>query len=96
MLLPVRFFSIYNTADLGCLRFTDLKNGFRIEHAKQLLSEKKDPRFTIDGVGLQAGFASSSNFYATFKEVTGMTPNQWIEAPSNSSPDIIGINSGGA
>ena len=76
--------------------FTDLKNGFRIEHAKQLLSEKKDPRFTIDGVGLQAGFASSSNFYATFKEVTGMTPNQWIEAPSNSSPDIIGINSGGA
>ena len=59
--------------------FTDLKNEFRIEHAKELMTKKEDRFFSIDGVGQQSGFASSSNFFATFKQVTGMTPSQWME-----------------
>lgn len=59
--------------------FTDLKNEFRIQHAKDLMTKKEDRFFSIDGVGKQSGFASSSNFFATFKQVTGMTPSQWME-----------------
>ena len=68
--------------------FTDLKNEFRIQHAKELMTKKEDRFFSIDGVGQQSGFASSSNFYATFKEITGMTPNQWMEKSHLPHPEL--------
>ena len=50
-------------------------NEYRIDEAKQLLEEKN--KFTLEAIGFEAGFSSKSNFYATFKKVTGHTPSEY-------------------
>ena len=50
MLLPVRFFSIYNTADLGCLRFrTGSKNHSSSSDSDR--SEKAQSRQRLSAFG---------------------------------------------
>jgi AraC-like DNA-binding protein len=34
----------------------------------------------MEGIGMESGFASKSNFFAVFKEFTGKTPLEFIEA----------------
>lgn len=50
-------------------------NGLRIEEAKQLL--QKNDQFTLEAIGLEAGFSSKSTFYATFKKLVGSTPAEF-------------------
>jgi AraC-like DNA-binding protein len=50
-------------------------NEYRIDEAKLLLEEKN--QFTLEAIGFEAGFSSKSNFYATFKKVTGQTPSEY-------------------
>jgi len=59
--------------------FRDMKNKLRIEYALELLEKKEARNISMEGIGQQAGFASNSNFYTCFKEVTGLTPNQWLK-----------------
>ncbi len=59
--------------------FREIKNKFRIEYALELLEKKEARNVSMEGIGQQAGFASNSNFYTCFKEVTGLTPNQWLK-----------------
>ncbi len=47
----------------------------RIEAAKDLLL--KDKRSSILAISMELGFKSQSNFYAAFKNVTGMSPGQY-------------------
>lgn len=62
--------------------FVNLKNEYRISHAKELLCEDHSRSVTLEAIANQSGFASYSNFYSTFKEVTGLTPKQWINQNS--------------
>lgn len=59
--------------------FSDIKKELRIQYALDLLSTNAAENVSMDGIGRQAGFASNSNFYACFKEITGQTPNQWLQ-----------------
>ena len=59
--------------------FTELKNEMRIAYAMELIINNKSNNLTLEGIGKQAGFASNSNFYRSFREVNGMTPNKWME-----------------
>ena len=59
-------------------KFAGLRNHYRILHAQQLLKDMDMNRYTIDSISLQSGFASRSNFYSTFKEVTGQTPTEFL------------------
>ena len=52
--------------------FAQYINGWRVEASKKLLKENKN--FTLEAIGLEAGFSSKSSFYSTFKKVTGVTP----------------------
>ena len=56
------------------LNFYDFVNGYRIEAAKQQLTERDPKRYTILGLALDSGFNSKSAFYKGFKKHTGMTP----------------------
>ena len=47
----------------------------RVAAAKQLLLEDKSA--SVLAIGLATGFRSQSNFYAAFRELTGMSPGHW-------------------
>lgn len=59
--------------------FPAYKNTLRVNYAKKILSEGAADKLTMDGIGLNAGFASRSSFYAIFKAETGYTPVEFVE-----------------
>jgi AraC-like DNA-binding protein len=54
--------------------FSELMNDFRIEEAKMLLAEKKDP---ITAVSYDTGFSSIASFNRVFKKYTGLSPSAY-------------------
>lgn len=60
-------------------KFSKLKSELRIKHALSLLEKGSNSKLTIEAIGKQSGFKTRSNFYSTFKEVTGFTPSEYIE-----------------
>jgi len=61
-------------------KFTLIKSELRVNHAKKLLLTCKAKELTMEGIGMESGFASKSNFFAIFKEFTGKTPLEFIES----------------
>jgi AraC-like DNA-binding protein len=59
--------------------FSEVKTRYRIQHAKQLLDQGAIDQFSMEGVGRLSGFASKSNFFTSFKELTGLTPQQYVQ-----------------
>ena len=47
----------------------------RVKAAKALLLQEKSA--SVLSIGLEVGFRSQSNFYAAFKEITGISPGQF-------------------
>lgn len=64
--------------------FTQLKNEQRVTYAMELMKNQSSRQLSIEGIGQKSGFISNSNFYSCFREITGMTPSKWMEAPSSS------------
>jgi AraC-like DNA-binding protein len=60
------------------LSFTNFKNKLRINYAITILSSSERNRYSIEGIGQQAGFTSNASFYTEFKKETGMTPTEYI------------------
>ena len=57
--------------------FFDFINTYRIEEAKRLLAEHKDPKITVLEVLYEVGFNSKSSFNTLFKKNTGLTPSEF-------------------
>lgn len=53
-------------------------NEFRIQHARQLLTDES--HLTMELVAERSGFNSSSTFFAAFKKITGQTPASYRAA----------------
>lgn len=64
--------------------FFEFINGYRIERAKQLLSDPDSPEQTILQVMEASGFTSKSTFNAIFKKQVGQTPSQYRKAQGDS------------
>ncbi|MCE7991167.1 MAG: helix-turn-helix transcriptional regulator [Roseivirga sp.] len=62
--------------------FNDLINQHRIAAFKQLLLEPESNKYSIVGLGQEAGFSSKASFYRAFKKETGMTPSDFIKSQS--------------
>jgi AraC-like DNA-binding protein len=77
-----QLYSCLNT----CLnkKFTQLRTSFRIEHAKKLLLAGDLDSKSLQGIWMEAGFSSKTNFFTTFKEETGLTPTDFILLKENS------------
>ncbi len=54
--------------------FSDMINSFRIESAKQMLSNNSYDSYTIDSIALESGFNTKSNFYSVFKKNNRFDP----------------------
>ena len=59
--------------------FSDFVNSYRVELARKLLVQDLLQRYTISGIGDEAGFNSRTAFYNAFKKFTGMSPGEFID-----------------
>jgi AraC-like DNA-binding protein len=59
-------------------KFTTLRKELRVELAKKELSSGKLISQSMEGVWMKSGFSSKTNFFISFKEVTGMTPIEYL------------------
>ena len=67
---PHQFSSFIN--DQLNQNFSQLINSFRIEVAKNMLVEAS--HLTVEAIGFDCGFNSTSTFHTSFKKATGLTP----------------------
>lgn len=71
---------LYQTLKLaGSGSLKKLTNYYRISHAKHLL---KHTDTNIQYIATESGFDSESSFFRVFKSQTGMSPNEFRNAPS--------------
>jgi AraC-like DNA-binding protein len=62
--------------------FSEMLNNYRVGEARRLLADKEYSQFTVDHIGTLAGFSSRANFYAVFKQYTGVTPSYFQKSAS--------------
>lgn len=62
---------------MGHRNFSSFINGYRIERAKELLSDADLAERTVLSIAYDVGFASLGPFNRAFREVTGKTPTQY-------------------
>ncbi|MCX6269019.1 MAG: helix-turn-helix domain-containing protein [Bacteroidetes bacterium] len=54
--------------------FTDFRNEWRINHAKNLIKEGRSEDLTLEAIGLLSGFSSRNAFFTAFKKMDGISP----------------------
>ena len=64
-------------------KFTTLRTEYRIAHAKRLLLSSQVDIMTMEGIGLESGFASKSSFFSVFRECTGLSPFDFMKQNKN-------------
>ncbi|MCB2208302.1 MAG: AraC family transcriptional regulator [Bacteroidetes bacterium] len=62
------------------LPFKTLLNNYRIDEARKLLVSDEFSNYSIEGIANEVGYQSRSAFYQVFKQNTGMTPIDYINA----------------
>ncbi|MCG6187530.1 helix-turn-helix domain-containing protein [Maribellus maritimus] len=72
--------------------FKTIVNKYRIDEARRLLGSSEYTNYSIEGIAEEVGYKSRSTFYQSFKQITGLTPTQYIEnvrllSDSNSNKD---------
>lgn len=58
--------------------FYELVNFHRIEAVKSRMAQNDTVRFTLLAIAMECGFNSKTSFNRVFKEMTGMTPSQYL------------------
>ena len=74
--VPVKVLSQVINESLG-QNFFDFVNTYRVEEAKRLLNNPRDPKTTVLEVMYQAGFNSKSSFNTAFKKIALTTPSEY-------------------
>lgn len=58
--------------------FPRLRNQLRIDYAMEMFKNNAHLKNSISGIASDAGFKNRATFYIAFREVTQMTPIEWI------------------
>lgn len=57
--------------------FNEWVNGYRVEHALQMIKSDDENKLSIEGMGIDSGFKSRSAMYAAFKKKLGHSPGHF-------------------
>jgi AraC-like DNA-binding protein len=63
-------------------KFTNLRAELRVDYAKELLLNGDLKKLSMEGIWPKSGFSSRTNFFVTFKEITGLTPLEFVQINS--------------
>lgn len=66
-------------------KFIILRKELRVNLAKKQLVDGKLLSHSMEGVWKHSGFSSKTSFFVAFKEVTGMTPLEYLNSLKNKS-----------
>lgn len=61
--------------------FTEYRNTWRVQHAKELIRQGKARELTLEAIGLLCGFSSRNTFLAAFKRAEGISPSEYATHP---------------
>lgn len=75
--------------------FYDFIHYYRVEEAKKRLVSKENSQFTILAIAYDCGFNSKSTFNRIFKDLTGLTPSEYIEQTERDRKILSEYNKGG-
>ena len=53
-------------------------NRYRVNEARRLILEGK-PDTSLNDIALQAGFTNRVSFYRQFKDITGISPSEFLK-----------------
>jgi AraC-like DNA-binding protein len=59
--------------------FSDYRNEWRVEHAKNLIREGKSNDLTLEAIGILSGFSSRNTFLIAFKKAEGISPQAFLQ-----------------
>jgi AraC-like DNA-binding protein len=59
--------------------FSDYRNEWRVEHAKNLIREGKSNDLTLEAIGILSGFSSRNTFLNAFKKTEGISPQAFLQ-----------------
>ncbi|WP_158871347.1 helix-turn-helix domain-containing protein [Maribellus comscasis] len=59
--------------------FKTIVNKYRINEVRRILGSSEYNNYSIEGIAEEVGYKSRSTFYQSFKQITGLTPTQYIE-----------------
>lgn len=65
--------------------FNDFINQYRLALVMKMLFDERYASFSVEGIGMEAGFSSKSTFYPAFKKHTGKTPTEYRKAHKKES-----------
>lgn len=71
--LPVHHLAYY-FREIKKQHFTDYRNQWRINHAKNLIRQGKANEMTLEAIGMLSGFSSRNAFINDFKKLEGISP----------------------
>lgn len=59
--------------------FNQFLNEFRVQKALEKMEDKESNLLSVEGIGMEVGFASRTTFYRSFKQKTGKTPAELLK-----------------
>jgi len=74
--IPSHHLSLYLNTVKG-QSFSDFRNKYRVNHAKQLIIDGRLKEMTIESIGISSGFANRATFYRVFKNSEGISPGDF-------------------
>ena len=60
-----------------CMSFNTYLNSYRVNEVKRLMKHPKYNDYTIDAISKECGFKNKSTFNKAFRNITGLTPNEY-------------------
>jgi AraC-like DNA-binding protein len=67
-------------------KYITLRKELRVDLAKKELSNGKLLLHSMEGIWIKSGFSSKTSFFVAFKEVTGMTPVEYLKSLEKQPP----------